>query len=251
MPSKRKKCKRCLKSKPTSDFYSHQSNKDGLQGICKSCHLSRHEPQKTGRLTCQVCRQSKSVKEFTPLRSSTTGRSKICKSCTNSAQRRKRIGYRQAKGLPLYRPSKNSERYDDVEYAVASCAGCGRDFEPIHGRSINCSGCSKTYRKLQSMLRAERRNSRGRLQVRKETVQAVLPRFVRQKECAYCGREFKEGTLTKTIDHFSPVCVGGATDDPENLIVCCRECNRSKAWATFDQWLELCQRVVAHAENTT
>lgn len=250
---KLKKCKKCLKSKPISDFYSHQSNKDGLQGICKHCHLSRYEPKKTGRLTCRVCLQSKAVREFTPLRTLTTGRSKTCKSCTNSAQRRERIEHRQSEGLPLYRPSKNSERYDDVEYAVASCAGCAGDFEPIHGRSMNCSGCAKMYRKLQSMLRVERRNSRGRPQVRKETIQAVLPRFVQQKKCAYCDREFKEGILTKTIDHLSPVCAGGATDDPKNLIVCCVECNRSKAWATFDQWVRLCRRVAEHArkENLT
>lgn len=33
----RKKCFKCGKEKPLSDFYAHKSNKDGLLGKCKDC----------------------------------------------------------------------------------------------------------------------------------------------------------------------------------------------------------------------
>ena len=33
-----KKCSKCGKELPVSEFYSHPSTKDGLMNSCKSCH---------------------------------------------------------------------------------------------------------------------------------------------------------------------------------------------------------------------
>ena len=33
-----KKCNTCKQDKPTSEFYAHPANKDGLQYVCKICH---------------------------------------------------------------------------------------------------------------------------------------------------------------------------------------------------------------------
>ncbi len=51
-------------------------------------------------------------------------------------------------------------------------------------------------------------------------------------ECAYCGTT--EGPFE--IDHKTPRSRGG-TNDPENLAVACRTCNRSKRAMTVEEWL--------------
>jgi hypothetical protein len=33
-----KTCNTCKQEKPTSEFYAHPANKDGLQYVCKICH---------------------------------------------------------------------------------------------------------------------------------------------------------------------------------------------------------------------
>lgn len=40
---KRKTCKDCKKSLPTSDFYGHPNTRDRLQGDCKLCHRAKRK----------------------------------------------------------------------------------------------------------------------------------------------------------------------------------------------------------------
>jgi hypothetical protein len=47
--------------------------------------------------------------------------------------------------------------------------------------------------------------------------------------CRYCRSKVN----TLTIDHVTPVALGG-TDDPSNLVACCLECNSGKASTTPD-----------------
>ena len=42
--------------------------------------------------------------------------------------------------------------------------------------------------------------------------------------CRYCRSTENE----LTIDHVVPVALGG-TDDPDNLVACCRDCNAGKS----------------------
>lgn len=49
--------------------------------------------------------------------------------------------------------------------------------------------------------------------------------------CAYCGT--KEGPWE--IDHIFPACKGGS-NEPENLAVACRTCNRQKGAKTLTEW---------------
>ncbi|QZT61270.1 HNH endonuclease [Mycolicibacterium austroafricanum] len=44
--------------------------------------------------------------------------------------------------------------------------------------------------------------------------------------CKYCGLTAGEAELT--VDHVVPVTLGGS-DEPENLVCCCRECNAGKS----------------------
>ncbi|WP_052590840.1 HNH endonuclease [Luteipulveratus mongoliensis] len=47
--------------------------------------------------------------------------------------------------------------------------------------------------------------------------------------CRYCRSS--EGALT--IDHVTPVALGG-TDDPDNLVACCKDCNAGKGSSSPD-----------------
>lgn len=46
--------------------------------------------------------------------------------------------------------------------------------------------------------------------------------------CYYCGVRGNEVETTLTIDHVVPVSLGG-TDDPENLVAACGDCNAGKS----------------------
>lgn len=55
--------------------------------------------------------------------------------------------------------------------------------------------------------------------------------------CSYCGRKCNrvhEDPNQATIDHVIPLSSGGAGLDPNNLIVCCRRCNRAKRYFDGD-----------------
>lgn len=60
--------------------------------------------------------------------------------------------------------------------------------------------------------------------------------------CRYCGATAPDATLT--IDHVTPVALGG-TDDPSNLVAACRDCNAGKASTSPDA--ELVEGVAADA----
>jgi hypothetical protein len=49
--------------------------------------------------------------------------------------------------------------------------------------------------------------------------------------CRYCGASAPDATLT--VDHVTPVALGGA-DDPSNLVAACRDCNAGKASTSPD-----------------
>lgn len=67
--------------------------------------------------------------------------------------------------------------------------------------------------------------------------------------CVYCGRvlRYDHSTLGPvpnkecSIDHLLPVSRGG-TDDPSNLVLACKGCNRSKSDRTPDEWAEMIRR---------
>jgi len=54
--------------------------------------------------------------------------------------------------------------------------------------------------------------------------------------CWYCGCEMNP-FVEFTVDHVIPICRGG-TNDYDNLVPCCRSCNRSKGKATLERFRE-------------
>ena len=73
-----------------------------------------------------------------------------------------------------------------------------------------------------------------------------VPREVRQMvferddfTCVYCGRN--SGGIRMTIDHVIPI-TQGVSNDSENLVTCCSECNLDKWDRTIEQWDAYCQK---------
>jgi 5-methylcytosine-specific restriction endonuclease McrA len=61
--------------------------------------------------------------------------------------------------------------------------------------------------------------------------------------CFYCGQKPKPNQLT--IDHVTPV-VNGGTDSYDNLVPCCRKCNKSKGDKDVFDWLEVSGHYLDH-----
>lgn len=80
-----KKCGRCGKIKPVSEF--DFSRDYGYQSFCKKCKKERYnlqpdyEPQQTGTKTCSCCGQEKDINEFSISKKNEDGRSSQCREC--------------------------------------------------------------------------------------------------------------------------------------------------------------------------
>lgn len=55
-------------------------------------------------------------------------------------------------------------------------------------------------------------------------------------ECVYCKRPFKSAS-DKTIDHLIPKAKGG-TDELENLVVACKDCNQWKGDTLISEFIQ-------------
>ena len=67
---------------------------------------------------------------------------------------------------------------------------------------------------------------------RRKGVTASIQRSVLYRDgwqCIYCKSDLDSATVT--FDHVMPVVKGG-TDDPDNLVVCCKSCNSKKGTST-------------------
>lgn len=65
---------------------------------------------------------------------------------------------------------------------------------------------------------------------------AEIKRQLKEKwnyRCAYC--DYLEKSRELTVDHITAICKGGS-DEYENLLPCCRQCNISKGNRSVRQW---------------
>lgn len=53
--------------------------------------------------------------------------------------------------------------------------------------------------------------------------------------CYYCKRKITLGQSTR--DHVQSKCLGG-TNDEENIVLCCKDCNNNKGAADVETWLK-------------
>lgn len=78
------------------------------------------------------------------------------------------------------------------------------------------------------------RPSSSREKTNRRPLRAELVSYIASRDngtCHHCGVKVEKGE----IDHLFPWSRGG-TDDPSNLVLSCRPCNRSKGSKTVEEW---------------
>jgi 5-methylcytosine-specific restriction endonuclease McrA len=108
---------------------------------------------------------------------------------------------------------------------------------------VNCAICGKEFRKgrkskycsMECQDEAARRKSRKyNRQISTPWLKLRFEVFARDEfTCQYCGRSAGEGVILQ-IDHIKPTSKGG-TNDKDNLITACKECNMGKSDSLLEQ----------------
>ena len=129
--------------------------------------------------------------------------------------------------MPGVRPFKNGHSYSPKTPLYRhNCHWCGVEF---HG-SFDKRFCSDPCR-VNAWRKRKAEESAPRPVSKPETVAAwgSVRFFVLHRDgfrCRYCGRGHKEN-VSLHVDHFHPKSAGG-TNDIDNLITSCSECNLGK-----------------------
>ena len=100
------------------------------------------------------------------------------------------------------------------------CVECGKEFVAYHHNRKYCSTTCREEVNRRRSREVVRRNSSRRLSIRF----SVLARD--GFRCQYCGRT-PEDNVKLEVDHIFPRIFGGS-DDMNNLITACQECNLGK-----------------------
>jgi 5-methylcytosine-specific restriction endonuclease McrA len=74
---------------------------------------------------------------------------------------------------------------------------------------------------------------------KKRDARARLRQSINACECYYCGVRLDPSN--HTVDHIIPRAKGG-TDDPSNVVGCCRSCNFSKKDMSVEEWRAVKER---------
>lgn len=185
--------------------------------------------------TCLKCKKKSLAKEFTNVRANPDGLARWCKECLAEKKRLRD----HAPGKKTYRSSKyglNPAAPLDT-YIVEACEICSQDFYPRGPTYKRCESCSNLSNKIVY-------KSLVRYKVSNETVVEVTKKYINSHACTYCGRPYSEDN-PRWFDHIMPRCLGGS-NEADNIAICCKECNISKAGLQLYKWKELCRLVVNH-----
>lgn len=88
-----KRCSRCGKTKPLTDFNANRASRDGRAFDCKACRKERYDAKRRRDVVipdakrCAKCQTTKPAAEFSRDRAELTGLTSWCKDCRNAAKR--------------------------------------------------------------------------------------------------------------------------------------------------------------------
>jgi 5-methylcytosine-specific restriction endonuclease McrA len=183
--------------------------------------------------TCLKCKEIKTINCFTKASHNPDGYNRWCKSCKAEEKRSRKHG----PGCKTYASSaKGCDPLVPIEtYHSDTCEICEEVFYPRGPTYKRCLRCSKIANGIVY-------KSLVRYAVTNETVSLVTKKYLHTKVCAYCARPFTEDN-PRWFDHIIPRCLGG-NNEADNISLCCRECNLSKAGLSLDKWIELCRLVI-------
>lgn len=184
---------------------------------------------------CVRCKEKKKISLFPIARGNADGFDCYCRAC----KAEKKMLRTHAPGCKTYRRA-SGELHPLVSidtYIIESCEVCDNNYYPRGPKYKKCDSCSFIANKIVY-------KSLVRYIVSNKTVTEVTKKYIQTNTCAYCIRSFTEDN-PRWFDHIIPRCLGG-NNEADNISICCRECNLSKAGLSLNQWIGLCRRVVEH-----
>lgn len=198
-PDNLKQCRWCEQFKPLIAFGRETSEPDGLRPYCKECMKADYRARVArlasagyvtpDMITCRKCGREKPMQSFSLDQSNPTGRCRECKQCQTEA----RAQYMQRPG--------------------------------VKERQKASSRKSRSVPERREKLRVRSQNRRRMHGAKDISIRVIVGIYNAQGgRCYLCGNEL---TFEYEVDHFIPVVLGG-TNDPGNLRLACKECNRNR-----------------------
>lgn len=180
---------------------------------------------------CKICEKEKDINDFAKDPTCKLGHEHTCKLCRG--ERRKLVRREEKK---VYRNS----RWPTISEATqtATCEICGQTFYPTRPSNLICGECQDLVHHTRASLKSLARGADLIVICRKHRASV---------NCVYCSRSYTEVNY-KTIDHIIPISKGG-THDPNNINICCWNCNQSKNNQLLNEWLEHCRSVVLNLDS--
>ncbi len=113
------------------------------------------------------------------------------------------------------------------------CSVCGKTFQtnnPVR------KFCSPECRKKNNLAVRKAWEFKNKAKDESLLTPSDILELKKASKCFYCGCELNDSN--RTIDHFIPLCRGGA-NIKENLVACCFGCNNKKGTKTYEEFMKL------------
>ncbi len=242
VPSGFKACTKCRAVKPLESFHKNRDKPDGRRSQCKEC-LSVAKPKlhvKQGHRLCSACGKVKLESEFHKKKTGTNGLSRQCADCVylRVAKWRTDNPERSAQYQRLYYKDHLEELTEkNKEYILKNphvAAKAKKNWVERHPDRRKAS--SRRWR----LANKERVASYAK--IRRTRVKGAEGEFTEDQFqekltqlgglCYWCGRSVG---LDVHRDHLIPIAKGGS-NDIENIVPACPDCNRRKGAKTPDEY---------------
>lgn len=262
-------CRVCKTDKPLSEFGKSNKTKDGLYNICKLCknayqrdnyhngaskeHLLARETRldllAKGLQKCPNCQEVKpaTMEYFRPHKASISGLKSFCRACENLISKEYHSlhpekAYQRGKKYNAKHPERKRISYKKYYQShVDLQKQRAKDYRlqnPEKAKAANSNW------KLRNKPKVAELNAKWRTRVLNAdgSYNADDLRQLYEEQnglCGYCGiRLYWSIKRDVSVDHVNPISRGGS-NNPDNLILCCMNCNCSKNAKTLEEWMKV------------
>ena len=118
------------------------------------------------------------------------------------------------------------------QYHHKTCIVCGNSFQtnnPVR------KFCSYECRKKNNLAVRKAWEFKNRAKDEGLLTSSDILKLKKETKCFYCGCELNDSN--RTLDHFIPLCKGGA-NIKENVVACCFGCNNKKGKKTYEEYIK-------------
>lgn len=236
-----KRCSRCQRVLPASEFGRHKATPTGLRAYCKACHSlterARRDVHADALREADRCRRAANLE-------------------ARLEQERRAHSRRRARPDYLAEVRLRETARLMAEHQVkppAECRVCGNIFKAPFGRQSGIRTCSDECRRALRRSRVAKKHSKRRAQKKGAPAGGVDPYLVFERDgwryhmCRKITSKKKRGSthpMAPELDHILPLSKGGA-HAYDNVACACRACNMRKGTKPLGQMLMFADVVAA------